>query len=88
MKLFDYFYQYDYGDENHLIVFSFSRFNLIEVYLGWDEISSGDFPHIGLQIGGKSLAYFTFRAYKLNFTLVLASLLPKNLDHYRGNYDV
>lgn len=85
MKLFDYFYDYDYGHDAHFTVGQFNRFNILDAEFHTSSFWSWE-PNIRLTFSVFDGTIFTIRfsAWSISFDLDLISYrCPFNLSHTR-----
>lgn len=84
MKLFDYFYQWDYGHEWYLNVFCIKWVNVFQISGQW--MSYPGRPIFLMSILGESLIGFTFTLYKFDLTVDFLNYRPRNLQEYRDEF--
>lgn len=81
MKLFDYFYTWDYGHEWYLNLFCTRLFNLFQFNVQWSFYPGR--PIFLMNILGESLFGFTFTLYKFDFSFDFLAYRQRDLDWYR-----
>ena len=88
MKLFDYFYQEDFGEEFYLNVLCFKHLNILQLELMWDNFPSW-IPELSVSFGGtyKSLACFYVGFSKFRFSVGLLCYGTKDLNYMRNGYE-
>jgi hypothetical protein len=81
MKLFDYFYCYDYGHEWYLNIFCTRLFNLFQFNMDWSEWWGR--PMLLINVFGSSLFGFTLSVYKLTLSVDFLAYHQRDLNDYR-----
>lgn len=85
MKFFDYYVEYDYGQDIYLTIGQFESFNVLDVEIHTSEYWSWE-PSICLDLGILAGALFTmnFSAWSFSFSLTFIPYrYPSNLSHTR-----
>jgi hypothetical protein len=80
MKLFDYFYQYDFGHEWYLNVGCTKWFNLFQFECQWSLYYNR--PILLFNILGESLVGFSITLGKFDFSFDFLAYRPRNLEWY------
>lgn len=81
MKLFDYYYCYDYGHEWYLNIFCTRLFNLFQFNMDWNHWGSR--PRLFINVFGESLFGFSLTLYKFTFSFDFLAYYQRNLNDYR-----
>jgi hypothetical protein len=85
MKLFDYYYDYDYGHDFHLTIGQFKNFNLLDAEIHTSEYWSWE-PNIHLTLSAFSGKVFALDLHLWSFSIGLDFISyrhPFNLSHTR-----
>ena len=85
MKFFDYYRDYDYGQDIYFTAGQFENFNILDVEIHTTEYWSWE-PDIRLALGVLAGTLFSidFRAWSLSFSLAFIPYrCPSNLSHTR-----
>ena len=84
MKLFDYCYYEDFGDEWYFqLLLIPGRFALIDMCIQWDEYPATEwFPYLLVGIGARDIG-FSFRWRKFQIRFDMLDFEPRNLASYR-----
>jgi hypothetical protein len=85
VKLFDYYYDYDYGHDLYAIIGQFRNFNLLDATIHTSEYWTWE-PNIQLSMSVFSGSVFSFGIQVLSFSLCMSFIpyrYPMNLSHTR-----
>jgi len=87
MKLFDYHYQEDFGEEYYLNVLCTKYLNLLQLELMWNAFPSW-IPELTVSFGGtyKSLVCLYFCFGKFRFSVGVLCYGKKDLNYMRVGY--
>jgi hypothetical protein len=85
MRLFDYCYYNDFGDEMFLqILAAYPKFALIDAKVRWDDFPSTEwFPSILFGLGPKDVFGFSIRYKKFVISMSFFNFDPRNIEMYR-----
>lgn len=85
VKLFDWYYDYDYGHDLYAIIGQFENFNLLDTIIHTSEYWTWE-PNIQLSMSMLSGSVFSFSIEILSFSLSMSFIPyrgPMNLSHTR-----
>lgn len=85
MKLFDYFYDYDFGNDLHFTIGQFKKFNLLDTEIHTSEYWSLE-PNIRLTLSVFAGTVFSIDFHLWSFSIkfdLISYRCPYNLSHTR-----